>query len=111
MEGARQADEVLRTEGPFGAAEVVTAARRFVVIMPQHSRPVIAARPLHPVAEASFPAGLTPAPNASADDTEHAIDGDVTLCGIPAKQVTVVRHLFSVERRSACFTCAERAAT
>ncbi|MFC5006919.1 hypothetical protein ACFPIJ_55055 [Dactylosporangium cerinum] len=111
MEGARQADEALRTEGPFGAAEVVTAARRFVVIMPRYTRPVIAARSVRPVAQTPFPAGLTPSPNASAGGTEHAVDGDATLCGIPAKQVTVVRHLFSAEHRSACFTCAERAAT
>ncbi|GAB3862961.1 hypothetical protein GCM10027610_108520 [Dactylosporangium cerinum] len=51
MEGARQADEALRTEGPFGAAEVVTAARRFVVIMPRYTRPVIAARSVRPVAQ------------------------------------------------------------
>jgi hypothetical protein len=42
------------------------------------------------------------------DGREHAMAGDATLCGIPATEVVLVRHLFQPETRFACPECAAR---
>jgi len=40
---------------------------------------------------------------------EHAVKGAETLCGLPRADVTVVRHLFRADGRTACSSCAEAA--
>ncbi|MGX6606356.1 hypothetical protein ACWKSP_30150 [Micromonosporaceae bacterium Da 78-11] len=42
---------------------------------------------------------------------EHAMAGEVTLCGIAASEIHVARHLFQPETRFACAGCAYAAQT
>ncbi|MGW4793239.1 hypothetical protein ACWEPC_12605 [Nonomuraea sp. NPDC004297] len=43
-------------------------------------------------------------------EAEHAMGAHATLCGIPAKQIVVYRHLFRTSGARACPCCSERAA-
>lgn len=39
-------------------------------------------------------------------DVEHALDDQMTLCGLPRSQVEVMRHLWSPDKAWSCSACA-----
>lgn len=118
VEGGPEAAEALRTTGRLETAEVAGDSWRFVVVMPEGSRPVIVRRPLRRRAGPdrpgwSFAGAREPArfgAGATADGVAHAVGSDKSLCGIARTRLTVYLHLFSTEDPSACARCAARAA-
>ncbi|WP_433042187.1 hypothetical protein [Dactylosporangium sp. CS-033363] len=118
LEGGPEATSALRTEGRFGVVEVPTAAFRYAAILPSDGRPVVVRRPPRRQAGPERPGWTFAAARRrpdftcgiAADDSEHAVSGATTLCGLPVEEVGLVLSHFHPRRDKACPSCADEAA-
>lgn len=51
---------------------------------------------------------LYAAATTAGNDSEHALDGEATLCGVARRDVTVFRHPFALNPVLACPECADQ---